>query len=142
MAFNYNSRRLRHCPRSLDQNLAGTQVYAQFGIRSVKEDKMSVEIETSVASNMSESLSSLKETPLAMHRVWFNISSLTTWYTIVAEANALYGRNWRGQSHVRRKLDNNWYQRVYQVWFEVPDPSFSTWVAVKHAVIATTAPGK
>ena len=102
---------------------------------------MSVEIKTSALS-MSESLSSLKKTPLVMHRVWFDIKSITMWYKIVAEANNLYGRNWRGQSHVRRKLEHNWHDRMYQIWFEVPDPTFATWVAVKHAVIATTAPGK
>jgi hypothetical protein len=49
------------------------------------------------------------------------------------EARAMFGKNWRCQSHVRRKLD--WGSRTaIPVWFEVPDPQFATWVSLKLTV--------
>ena len=76
-----------------------------------------------------------------MHRITFDISNTSTWYAIMKEARALYGTNWRSQSHVKRKLER-WGASVVPVWFEVPDPAFATWVAVKHAVIAHSVVGK
>jgi hypothetical protein len=29
-----------------------------------------------------------------------------------------------------------------RVWFEVPDPKFGTWIAIKHAVRQVQPPGK
>lgn len=71
------------------------------------------------------------------HRVWVEISDLDTWYKIIHEARDLYGNhNWRGQSRVRRKIENNWTKKSVRVWFDVPDANFATWVSVKHGVIA------
>jgi hypothetical protein len=52
----------------------------------------------------------------------------------------MYGRNWRSQSHVKRKLTRTWAlsNKLERVWFEVPDPQFGTWCALKLAV--TQAP--
>jgi len=103
---------------------------------------MSVEI-GAAALSMSESLSSLESTPLVMHRIWFNISSTDVWYSIQREAKKLYGQNWKSQSRVKRKLDNIWGNQVtHQVWFDVPDPGFATWISVKHAVVAKLGPNK
>jgi hypothetical protein len=110
---------------------------------------MSVEIETS-AQSMSESLNSLRVTPSPMHRIYMKIGSVQIWYKIMREANALYGRNWRGQSGVKRRLDRtiwdlgNQFGNQHQVvcWFEVPDEKFGTWVALKYAVSLVAAPGK
>ena len=106
---------------------------------------MSVEIETSALS-MSESLNSLRVTPLPMHRIYMKIGSTKIWYKIMHEANALYGRNWRGQSGVKRRLDRTvWdlgHQHQVVCWFEVPDEKFGTWVALKYAVSLVAAPGK
>jgi len=106
---------------------------------------MSVEIETAALS-MSESLNSLRVTPLPMHRIYMKIGSIAIWYQIMREANALYGRNWRGQSGVKRRLDRTvWdlgHQRQVVCWFEVPDEKFGTWVALKYAVSLVAAPGK
>jgi hypothetical protein len=97
---------------------------------------MTVNIEGSALS-IPKSLDSLKVTPLIMHRVTFQIANTKIWYAIMKEARILYGKNWRGQPHVKRKLERNkWQNRMVPVWFEVPDPAFATWVAVKHAVIA------
>jgi len=106
---------------------------------------MSVEIETSALS-MSESLNSLRVTPLPMHRIYMKIGSTKIWYKIMHEANALYGRNWRGQSGVKRRLDRTvWdlgHQHQVGCWFEVPDEKFGTWIALKYAVSLVAAPGK
>jgi hypothetical protein len=105
--------------------------------------QMSVEIETSALS-MSESLNSLKLTPSPMHRIYFEVSSVDVWYKIVREANSMFGRNWRGQSRVKRKWNTPaWLGPLaHKVWFEVPDEKFGTWVAIKYAVTLVPPPGK
>ena len=106
---------------------------------------MSVKIETATLS-MSDSLDSLKETPLVMHRIWFDVKSVESWYAIMKEARAMYGKNWQGRPKVKRKLEKiSWADPTtpsVQVWFDVPDPAFATWISVKHAVIAIEPPGK
>jgi hypothetical protein len=105
---------------------------------------MSVEIETSVLS-MSESLNSLETTPSPMHRVYMEVGTLAVWYKIIREANTLYGRNWRGQSGVRRRLSQNIWtydNKQERVWFDVPDEKFGTWVAIKCGVRMVAPPGK
>jgi hypothetical protein len=93
---------------------------------------------------MLESLDSLKETSLPMHKLFFELSSTEQWYAIMRDARAQFGQNWRSQSHVKRRLERvNMYKNgtfTERVWFEVPDPKFGTWVAIKHAVrqVATT----
>ncbi len=73
-----------------------------------------------------------------LHRVIVEITTTDEWYKIIREANALYGtHNWRGQPRAKRKLDvNRWNQRPTNIWFDVPDPAFATWISVKHSVIA------
>lgn len=103
---------------------------------------MSINIEAA-AQSMPKSLDSLKETPLIMHRIWFDIRTSAVWYAVMRDARKLYGTNWRTEKRVKRRLDQHWHGRRYHpVWFEVPDPSFATWVAVKHAVIVAEPPGK
>ena len=98
---------------------------------------MSVETETS-ASSMSASLNSLESTPLVMHRIWFDLRDTKTWYAIMKEATTLYGKEgWRSQPRVRRRLEKFVWERnrlENHVWFEVPDPSFATWISVKYSV--------
>lgn len=104
--------------------------------------KMSVKIETTALS-MSESLDSLKETPLSMHRITFMLDDTKKWYAVMREARALFGKNWRGQPHVKRKLERNrWAKQQVPVWFEVPDQSFASWCAVKLAVEVKLPPNK
>ena len=103
---------------------------------------MSVNIETAALS-MSESLDSLKVTPLPMHRITFMLEDTKKWYAVMREARALYGKNWRGQPHVKRKLERNrWMKEQTPVWFEVPDPTFASWCAVKLAVEVKMAANK
>lgn len=110
---------------------------------------MSIEIGIS-ASSMSESLNSLKiTTPLPMHRIFVEISSIEVWYKIIAEANREFGvRGWRGQSGTKRRLDRQnhmWppsLKTAVCVWFDVPNETFATWVAIKYAVTVLAPPGK
>ena len=105
---------------------------------------MSVEIAVSTSS-MPQSLDSLKMvTPLAMHRITFEIRSTETWYRVMAEARALFGKNWRAQPKTKRKLDSFRLKDAppVRVWFEVPDPAFATWCAVKLGVTVAGATNK
>ena len=104
---------------------------------------MSVKIEAS--DSTLPSLDSLKTTALPMHKLYFELSSVDAWYTIMREARAQFGKNWRSQAHVKRRLEHASLWRISpvteRVWFEVPDPKFGTWVAIKHAV-RQVEPGK
>ena len=105
---------------------------------------MSVEIETSALSTF-ESLDSLKLTPLVMHRIQVELRDIATWYAVIRELNQVYGaNNWRGQSHVRRRLESMIWDdsKTLWVWFDVPDPSIASWLAVKLAVSVRVAPNK
>ncbi len=105
---------------------------------------MSVEIASSSLS-MPQSLDSLKVvTHSTMHRITFKIGKTETWYKIMAEARAQFGKNWRAQPKVKRKLES-WRPQgspPVRVWFEVPDPAFATWVAVKLGVPTAGAVNK
>ena len=105
---------------------------------------MSVEIETSALS-MFESLDSLRATPLVMHRIQVELHDVKTWYAVIRELNQVYGvNNWKGQSHVRRRLESMiWDERnTLWVWFDVPDVAITSWLAVKLAVTVRIPPGK
>lgn len=103
---------------------------------------MTVKIQDSALS-ISESLDSLKVTPLSMHRIIFMIKDAPQWYAVMKEARALYGKNWRAQPHTKRRLERNrWMQKDERVWFDVPDPSFASWCAVKLAVEAKITANK
>jgi len=103
---------------------------------------MTVNIQDSALS-ISESLDSLKVTPLPMHRITFSLKNTDQWYAVMKEARALYGKEWRSQPHAKRRLDRmRWMAKTERVWFEVPDPSFASWCAVKLAVEATIVANK
>ena len=105
---------------------------------------MSVEIETSALS-MFESLDSLKLTPLVMHRIQVELRDIATWYAVIRELNQVYGaNNWKGQSHVRRRLEGLIWDDSMSlwVWFDVPDVSITSWLAVKLAVQVRIPPNK
>lgn len=105
---------------------------------------MSIKIEASDV--MLPSLDSLGTTPLPMYKLYFELSDVATWYAIMREARAQFGKNWRSQAHVKRRLEHSSIWRVpghaERVWFEVPDPKFGTWIAIKHAVRQVQPPGK
>jgi len=83
---------------------------------------------------MSKQLDPLGKTAPELHRFWFMLSTERQWYDIMSECRAWFGKDWRGMSKVRRKLSNRRPPPPFgplPVWFEVPDPRFATWVAVK-----------
>ena len=105
---------------------------------------MSVEIGTSALS-MFESLDSLKLTPLVMHRIQIELRDIAAWYAVIRELNQVFGaNNWKGQSHVKRRLENLIWDdgKTIWVWFDVPDQKIATWLAVKLAVTVRIPPGK
>jgi len=103
---------------------------------------MTVEIQNPALS-ISDSLDSLKITAVPMHRISFMLKSIDQWYSVMKEARILYGKNWRAQPHVKRRLERNrWTQKTERVWFDVPDTSFASWCAVKLAVEASILPNK
>jgi len=105
---------------------------------------MSVEIETSAQSTF-ESLDSLKLTPLVMHRIQVELRDIATWYAVIRELNQVYGaNNWKGQSHVRRRLEGLIWDdsKTLWVWFDVPDVTITSWLAVKLAVQVRIPPNK
>ena len=67
-----------------------------------------------------------------LHRFWFMISTEQQWYQIMRECRAWFGQDWRGMAKVRKKIKGPAPRLVaLPVWFEVPDPKFATWIAVK-----------
>lgn len=106
---------------------------------------MSIEIETSPSDGMLQSLNPLKATTDAMHlcRIVVELESAKQWYSIIREAQRVFGNgNWSGQSRVKRKLENNWGRKKINVWFDVPDESFASWISVKLAVRVISATNK
>lgn len=73
-----------------------------------------------------------------LQKFWFQISTENQWYAIIRECREWFGKNWKGQPKVRRKLGNILNGRAgtshLMVWFEVPDSRFATWVSVKYSI--------
>jgi len=80
--------------------------------------------------------------PVSMYRIYVEIDDVRVWYKIIREAVALYGKNWRGQQGVKRRLLSYPVRSPQVIWFEVPDEKFATWIAVKYAVTPVAPPGK
>jgi hypothetical protein len=80
-----------------------------------------------------------------MHRIQVELHDIATWYAVIRELNHVYGTgNWKGQNHVRRRLENLIWdtKKNMWVWFDVPDPKIATWLAVKLAVQVRILPNK
>jgi len=135
------------CDKDLDLRIKTRLIPWEYAERiNLERLEMTVKIEGSALS-IPESLDSLNVTPLVMHRIWFQLHTVKEWYAVMNEARVMFGKNWRTQSRVKRRLEHNnlWGLNPAQtvpVWFEVPDQTFATWVAVKHAVISIAPPGK
>ena len=68
-----------------------------------------------------------------LHRIYVQMQTTDQWYSVMRECRSWFGRNWRTQGRVKRKLHDK-YSRLGQtipVWFEVPDLRFATWISVK-----------
>lgn len=88
---------------------------------------------------MSTSIDPLKTTTQDLHRFWFSINSTEQWYNIIRECKSWFGKEWKGQGKVKRKLSRHGYnysrQTPVDVWFDVPDIRFATWISVKYSII-------
>lgn len=40
-----------------------------------------------------------------MYKIWFDVYDRNQWYDIIRECKKWFGKEWRGQRGVRRKLD-------------------------------------
>ncbi len=134
------------CDKDLDLRIKTRLIPWEYAERiNLERLEMTVKIEGSALS-IPESLDSLEITPLVMHRIWFRLHTTKEWYAVMKEARVMFGKNWRTQSRVKRRLEHTSLWGIslqpVPVWFEVPDQTFATWVAVKHAVIAIPSPGK
>jgi hypothetical protein len=105
--------------------------------------KLCIKMETSY--NMSMSMDPLKITTLPLHRFWFKIYTAKQWYAVINECRDLYGKNWRTKRNVFKRFKRtktlshalrHWmYVNIsHDIWFEVPDQTFATWVSVKHSI--------
>jgi len=91
---------------------------------------------------MSKQLDPLKITTPELHRFWFYVRTTEQWYGIIRECRSWFGKNWRAQSKVKRKLESQanvgritfTRSAPMPVWFEVPDPRFATWISVKFSL--------
>lgn len=83
---------------------------------------------------MSTSLDPLKETSQDLHRFWFIIKTEQQWYSIIRECRNWFGSKWIGQNKVRRKLAKINKFSTLEIWFEVPDAKFATWISVKYSI--------
>ena len=102
---------------------------------------MSVDIEVP-AQSMPKSLDSLKLTPESMHRIYFEVTTEKTWYALMSEARSWFGKNWKSQPRIKRKFNKYAVVTPVTLWFDVPDPKFGTWAAVKLAVRQVEGPNK
>jgi hypothetical protein len=94
---------------------------------------------------MLKSMDPLKVTAPDLHRFWFKIYTPDQWYSVIHECRNLYGRNWRTKRHVLKRFNKvkslsqllqSWmYVNVSrEIWFEVPDPAFATWISLKYSI--------
>ena len=73
-----------------------------------------------------------------LHRIYVSLVTEEQWYGIMRECRSWFGKNWKTQARVKRKLaEGQRYSRnrpSIQVWFEVPDPRIATWISVKYSL--------
>lgn len=63
-----------------------------------------------------------------LHRLWITVSTTKQWYDVIRECQSWFGKNWQSQSKVKKKIQR---LKTVTVWFDVPDPKFSTWISIK-----------
>ena len=83
------------------------------------------------------SIDPLKKTTQELHRFWFLVTTEKQWYNIIREARQWFGKDWKSQSKVKRKLaQKNLFGRptTLMTWFDVPDVGFATWISIKYSI--------
>jgi len=71
-----------------------------------------------------------------LHRFRIYVNSTAQWYSVMNECRDWFGKNWKTQPKVRKKLET-WRRHSGEpicVWFEVPDERWATWVSTKFAL--------
>lgn len=82
---------------------------------------------------MSKSLIPLRKTTPDLHRFYVSLRTTKQWYAVMQECRAWFGTDWRTQHKIRRRLERS-FDNAVEVWFEVPDRQWSTWIATKLAL--------
>jgi hypothetical protein len=89
---------------------------------------------------MSMSIDPLRKTTQELHRFWFSVNTEKQWYNIIREARQWFGKDWKSQSKVKRKLAKQTLpfgrSASIMIWFDVPDVGFATWISVKYSIQA------
>jgi hypothetical protein len=77
----------------------------------------------------------LRSTAPELQRFWVYVNTTEQWYSVMKECRAWFGKNWKCQGKVRKKLSSHsglrWAKQLEPVWFDVPDARWATWVATK-----------
>ena len=68
------------------------------------------------------------------HRFFVLIENEKQWYSVMSECRDWFGKDWQTQRNVRRKITGPGQLKPLQVWFDVPDPRWATWISTKLAV--------
>ena len=90
---------------------------------------------------MSTHADPLGKTAPELHRFWVAIRTTDQWYAVMRECRVWFGRDWRTQPRVRRRLNPPHIKTIpvtVKVWFEVPDLRICTWIATKSSLEVTT----
>lgn len=72
-----------------------------------------------------------------LNRIYVSLTTQEQWYAVMRECRSWFGKNWKSQGRVKRKLSEAGRLRHYSsvtVWFDVPDLRFATWISVKYSL--------
>jgi hypothetical protein len=73
-----------------------------------------------------------------LHRIYVTLTTQEQWYAVMRECRDWFGKNWKSQGRIKRKLSEGLrYGRgapLVTVWFDVPDLRFATWISVKYSL--------
>lgn len=79
------------------------------------------------------------------HRITIKVHNTDEWYSVMKECHRWFGKNWRSQNRVKKKLDKcEWLGlgTPVAVWFDVPNLEFATWITVKMGLPVSWDAGK
>jgi hypothetical protein len=93
---------------------------------------------------MSKQSDPLRTTAPELHRFYVRLTNDRQWYAVMSECRAWFGKNWRCQNKIRKKLRSGraigprtGHVIKITAWFEVPDLGVCTWIATKHSLEIT-----
>lgn len=72
-----------------------------------------------------------------LNRIYVSLTTQEQWYAVMRECRSWFGKNWKSQGRVKRKLSEASRLRHHSsvtVWFDVPDLRFATWISVKYSL--------